>query len=92
MPSYLVETYLPRRGAGERAARERRARSAAEELTQGRASVRFERSIHLPEDEICFYVFDAPSARDAADAAQRAGLDPIRVVEAVGSGREPDMA
>jgi hypothetical protein len=49
---------------------------------------RFDRSIHLPEDEICFYVFDAPSAREAALAAQRAGLDPLRVVEAVSSGNE----
>jgi hypothetical protein len=88
VPSYLVETYLGRNEAGERAARERRARSAAEELTQGKTRVRFDRLIHVPEDEICFYVFDAASARDAADAAQRAGIDPIRVVEAVSSGKE----
>ena len=88
MPSYLVETYLSRRQAGERAARDRRARSAAEELTQENMCVRFDRSIHVPEDELCFFVFDAPSGRDAALAAQRAGLDPIRVVEAVLSGKE----
>ena len=88
MPSYLVETYLPRSGADERAARERRARSAAEELTRGETRVRFARSIHVPEDEICFYVFDAPSPRDAALAAHRAGLDPIRVTEAISSGEE----
>jgi hypothetical protein len=68
--------------------RERRARSAAEELTEGRRRVRFERSIHVPEDEICFFVFDAPSGRDAALAAQRAELDPIRVVEAISSRKE----
>ena len=90
MPSYLVETYLARGQAGERGARERRARSAAEELTQGTTRVRFERSIHLPEDEICFFVFDAPSGRDAALAAQRAEIDAIRVVEAVSSGREEE--
>ncbi len=88
MPSYLVETYLARGKARERAARERRARSAAEELTPETTRVRFDRSIHVPEDEICFYVYDAPSACDAAEAAQRAGLDPIRVVEAVSSGKE----
>ena len=88
MPSYLVETYLARGQAGERVARERRARSAAEELTQERVRVRFERSIHVPEDEICFFVFDAPSGREAALAAQRAGLDPVRVVEAVLSEKE----
>jgi hypothetical protein len=88
VPSYLVETYLARGQAGERAALERRARSAAEELTQKRRGVRCEGSIHIPEDEICFFVFDAPSGRDVALAAQRAGLDPIRVVEAVSSGEE----
>ena len=88
MPSYLVETYLARGQAGERAARERRARSVAEELTQERTRVRFDRSIHVPEDEICFYVFDAPSARHAEEAARRAGLDPIRVVEAISSRKE----
>ena len=87
MPSYLVETYLARGQAGGRAARERRARSAVEELT--RSSVRFKRSIYVPEDEICFFVFDAPSGREAALVAQRAGLEPIRVVEAVWSpGKE----
>jgi hypothetical protein len=50
--------------------------------------VRFQRSIHIPEDEICFFVFDAPSGPDAALAAQRAELDPIRVVEAVSSRKE----
>ena len=88
MPSYLVETFLPRGAAGERAARERRARSAAEKLTQQGTRVRFDRSIHVPEDEICFYVFDARSGREAALAAQRAALNPFRVVEAVSSGKE----
>ena len=88
MPSYLVETYLARAQAQERVARERQARSAAVELTQGTTRVRFDRSIHVPEDEICFFVFDAPSGRDAALAAQRAELDPIRVVEAVSSRKE----
>ncbi len=88
MPSYLVETYLARCRTHERAARERRARSAADELTRGATRVRFDRSIHIPEDEICFYVFDAPAARHAADAAERAGLDPIRIVEAISSGKE----
>jgi hypothetical protein len=90
VPSYLVETYIARGQAGERTARERRARSAAEELTHEMASVRFERSIYVPEDEICFFVFDAPSGREAALVAQRAGLDPIRVVEAVSSGKEEE--
>jgi hypothetical protein len=88
MPSYLVETYLRRNAAGELSARERRARSAAAELTHGK--VRFERSIHVPNDELCFFVFEAPTVRDATLVAERAGLEPIRVVEAVTSGDATD--
>ena len=85
MKRYLVETYLARGATAERAAQERRARSAAEELTRDSRRVRFDRSIHVPEDEICFFVFDAPSSRDAALVAERAGLDPVRIVEAISS-------
>jgi len=85
MPNYLVETFLPHATAGGPAEPERRARSAAEALTQQGTSVRFDRAIHVPEDEICFFVFDAPSSRAAALAAQLAELAPIRVVEAVSS-------
>ena len=88
MPSYLVETFLARGAAGERQARERRARSAAEQMAREGTRVRFERSIHVPEDEICFFTFATPSGREAALVAQRAGLEPIRVVEAVPSGKE----
>ena len=88
MPSYLVETFLPRGAAGERTARERRARSAAEELTRQGTRVRFDRTIHVPEDEICFFIFDARSGREAALVAQQAALEPFRVVEAVSSGKD----
>jgi hypothetical protein len=88
VPSYLVETYLPRGDAGGRAAREWRARSVAAELTGEGTRIRFDRTIHVPEDEICFFVFEAPSGRDAALAAQRAELGPLRVVEAISSGEE----
>ena len=84
MPSYLVETYLarPRR----RRARRTRAAGAsvAAELT-GREPASALTAHPFPEDEICFFVFDAPSGTDAALAAQRAGLDPLRVVEAISS-------
>ena len=83
VPSYLVETYLTRGQAGERSALERRARSAAEELTQEGTRVHLERSIYVPEDEICFFVFDAPSSQEAALAAQLAEVGPLRVVKAV---------
>jgi hypothetical protein len=57
-------------------------------LTREGTRVHLERSIYIPEDEICFFVFDAPVAHEAALAAQRAGLDPVRVVEAIPSEME----
>jgi hypothetical protein len=88
MPSYLVETYLPRGQAGERTAREDQARSAADELTRAGTRVSFDGVIHVPEDETCFFLFGAPSSRDAVLVAQLAALDPCRIVEAVTSGEE----
>ena len=88
MPSYLVETFLGRGAAGERQAREQRAYSAAEAMTREGTRVCFEGSIHVPEDEICFFTFVAPSGREAVVVAQRAGLEALRVVEAVPSERE----
>lgn len=80
MPTFLVETFLPRGAAGERLRRERRASEAAEALTREGTAVRFGRSIHVPDDEICFFTFEAPSGSAAALVAERAGLNPSRVV------------
>lgn len=88
MSNYLVETYLARGAAGERRAREGRAAEAAEAMTREGRCVCFAGSIHVPEDEICFFTFMASSAREAAIAAQRAGLKPLRVVEAIPSPEE----
>ena len=88
MPSYLVESYLARGHADELTAREERARSAAGELTQAGACVRFDGVIDVPEDEICFFVFGASSSAEAVLVAQLAELDPMRVVEAVTSREE----
>ena len=88
MPSYLVETFLSRAAVRERLARWRRASSAAQELTREGTRVRFDHTIYVPEDEICFFVVEAPSSRDAVLAAERANLAPFRVVEAVPSDKE----
>jgi hypothetical protein len=82
VPSYLVETFLARGSAGAREERESRARSAADDLTRAGTRVSFEGSIHVPEDEICFFTFEASSSREAVLVAQRAGLEPLRVVRA----------
>lgn len=92
MPCYVVETFLARRDAHEHSARERRARSAAERLARAGTEVCLDRAIHLPADEVCFFVVFAPSHRDVVLLAQRAGLDPLRITEAVSSGEEQHNA
>jgi hypothetical protein len=84
----MVETYLGRGDLRERDSRERRARAAAEQLASLGTAIRFDRTIHVPEDEICFFVFEASSSRDAALAAEQAALKAVRVVAAVSSGKE----
>ena len=68
------------------AAHGRRRRLARTASRRGGACVRFGASIHAPEDEICLVVFGASSAVDV-DWPQ-SGLDPLRVIEAVPSGKE----
>jgi hypothetical protein len=82
VPKYLVETYLARNAARDRRLRERRARDAAHELSRQGARVAYIRAIHVPEDEICFFVFEAQSSREATLAAELAGLETVRVVRA----------
>ena len=87
MTQFLVEVFTPRASAGKLAAAERRATLAARGLSVD-GELRFVSATYIPEDEICFFVFEAPSRREAALVAQRAGLEPIRVVEAVSSAKE----
>jgi uncharacterized protein DUF4242 len=84
MPSFLAETYLPRPGKA-RLRSTQRARAAAKKLAEHGTRIRFVRSIYVPNDEICFLVFDAISADAVEDACKRAGLRFERVVEAVES-------
>jgi hypothetical protein len=85
---FFVEVFTARATAGKLAHAERRATSAARRLSSADREVQFVRATYIPEDEICFFIFDAPSGHDAALAARRAGLEPIRVVEAVSSAKE----
>ena len=84
MPSFLAETYLPRPGKA-RLRSAQRARAAAKKLAEHGTPIRFVRSIYVPDDEICFLVFEAISADTVEDACKRAALRFERVVEAVES-------
>lgn len=90
MAEFLVETYVSRADSAgaERAAE--RARLAADEVTREGTPVRYLRSIFVPEDETCFYLYEAATVDAVHEAARRAALSLDRVAEAVtqSKGRE----
>ncbi len=43
--------------------------------------MRFVRSVFVPEDEACFYLYEAPSAEAVREAARRAALPFARFAE-----------
>src|SRR5215207_11173341 len=58
VPTYLVETYMPRSHAQEARAAGRRAQAAAEELSREGTPVCYVRTTFLPDDETCFHLFE----------------------------------
>jgi uncharacterized protein DUF4242 len=79
---FLVEVFAPRSQADELSAVEGRARAATKRVSRDDAGVRYLRAIYVPEDETCFYVFEASSADLVAQASALAGLGAGRIVEA----------
>jgi hypothetical protein len=81
---FLVEVFVPRSRAGELAATKERVCAVAAGASRGDRDIRYVRTIYVPEDETCFYVFDASSADLVAEVSGLAGLQDGRVVEMVG--------
>jgi hypothetical protein len=80
---YLVELYVPRTNERGTDSAVMRARLAAEELARVGTAVRYMRSIYIPEDELCFLLFEAASADHVREAARCADLPFERISEAV---------
>ena len=87
MAEFLVETYASRNAGAEVEQGAERARAAAAQLTLEGKPVRFLRSIFVPEDETCFYLFEAASLEAVREAAQRAALSFDRIAEAFAETR-----
>ena len=83
MPEFLVEVYVSRGDGTAVEQSARRARQAAKELTMEGRAVHYRRSIFIPEDETCFFLYEATTADDVAEAARRAALPFDRVGVAV---------
>lgn len=87
MAEYLVELYVSRDDSAAVESGAERARAAAEELSDEGEPVRYVRAIFVPEDETCFFLYEAGSAEAVRDAARRAGLCCGRITEALGATR-----
>jgi hypothetical protein len=85
--SYLAESYLAQQRASELPAHKRRVRTAARDLRRQGIPIRFVRSIFVPADELCFYLFEASSSEAVGTACERAALRVQRIVEAVEFGK-----
>jgi hypothetical protein len=83
MPSYLIESYLPRSRAAELPAVVSRLRLAAEMLDAEGTHVRYLRSTFVPTDELCLHLLEAESATTVGEAGRRAAIEPARVVQAL---------
>ncbi len=90
MAEFLVELYVAR---GDSAAVEggaERARAAAEKLTDEGEAIRYVRAIFVPEDETCFFLYEAESADAVREATRLAGLSSVRITEALGARKEEE--
>jgi hypothetical protein len=84
---FLIEVYLPRSRAGELAAAKERVRGATAHVSRSDGDIRYVRAMYVPEDETCFYVFDASSADLVAEVRGLAGLRDGRVVETLSDAK-----
>jgi hypothetical protein len=82
MATFLVEVYASQQNKAARAKLEARCRVAAEAASREGSEIRYLRSIFVPKDETCFYLFEGPSADAVRELGERAGLAPLRIVEA----------
>jgi hypothetical protein len=81
MAEYLAEVYMSRATAA--APPIERFSQLADELSSGDSLVRLVLSIFVPEEEMCFYLFEAESADAVREVTVGSGLQLERLVEAV---------
>jgi len=79
---YTLRLTRPTDGWGEISDLVARARRATEDLRGEGTDVQFIRSIFVPEESACFYLYKAASADDVYEAVRRAALQFDDIVEA----------
>jgi hypothetical protein len=80
MPDFLAETYAPR---GDPTPRAGDLALAAGQASRPGAQVRFLGAVIVPDEETCFWLYQAPSAAAVCAAMCRARLRPLRITPAV---------
>jgi hypothetical protein len=83
MPQFLAEAYVPRDSADMVVLRSGDRALAMEQVSAETAPVRFLGAIYVPQDETCFYLYQAESAEAVREAMTCAGLQPERITQAV---------
>jgi hypothetical protein len=87
MNEFLVESYVSCTEPNGVERRAERAEQAAVELTAAGTPVRFVRSIFVPADETCLFLFEAESIDAVRETAHRAALSFDHVAETAPSHR-----
>jgi hypothetical protein len=91
MPEFLAETYAPHGDGAPAAPGAAGAALAADQASGPGGPVRLLGAILVPDEEICFWLYQAPSAGAVRAAMTAARLRPERITPAV-SIRPPDPA
>jgi hypothetical protein len=81
MPEFLAETYTSRVAPGAPCAGD--AARAAAHAGGPQAPVRFLGAVAVPEEETCFWLYQAPTAAAVRAAMTAAGLHPERITQAM---------
>jgi hypothetical protein len=86
---YFVELAPPAGGWGDLQRLTARARLEAERLSRDGMAVRFLRSIYLPEDDTCLFLYEGDSAEAVGEAGRRAQLQVLGIAPALQAHNGP---
>jgi hypothetical protein len=78
---YLVELATPAGGWQDLQQLTSRARAGAEAMSREGVAIRFLRSIFVPEDESCYFLYEGDSIEAIGEAGRRAQLHIVRIGE-----------
>ena len=82
MAEFIAEQYFSRTDAAGARHAARAARGAAEQLAREGTYVEFVRSVFVPEDETCMFIFQADSLDGVRMAAERGALSFEHIAQA----------